>query len=233
MGAICLRVGHMEGYRMSDNQTNQPEVNLDAIKSFIEANKDSEDVKGLLGSFAPKPELSIDSIKKYLNEVPEGQSFYDKSKAEHLDTWKKNNLDKIIQDELKNRGVVEDETQKMIRELREEIERGKKETGRANLKVKVKDLAKEKNLPFQLVDYFLGGDEEETVKNIELLETVWAETLKQAVEAKIGSAARTPHQTDKDDAGTITKEQFKKMTYPERVALKQKSPELYEKLLKG
>lgn len=207
----------------------QNQVNLEVIKTYLETNKESEDVKGFLSGYQTEKELSIDSVKKFLNENKEGQSFFDSTKNQHLETWRKNNLDVLIQEEMKKRGLVESETEKQIRELKEEIEKERKANLTANLKIKAKDIAKDKGIPSEFADYLLGGDEEETVKNVEKFIVVWNDALTEAVKVKMGNNPPPRQSGDGNDEYTVA--EFRKLPYAKRNELKHQNPDLYNKLL--
>lgn len=207
-------------------------LNIETIKTFIESNKESEEVKGFLDGFksVEKEELNLDAVKKFLNENKDGQSFYDKAKNDHLSSWRTNNFEKVFNEEAVKRGFTVDETTQKMRELEAKIEASEKKAYIAELKVKAKDLAKEKELPFELVDYVIADSEEDTFKNIETIEAIWKTAVQKEVEMKLGSTAFPPHKTDRNNPDGMTIEQFRKLGYAERVKLKNENPELYNKL---
>src|SRR5690606_21288053 len=72
-----------------------------------------------------------------------------------LETWKTNNLNALIDEEVKKRNPEETPEQKRIRELEEKIENGEKATKRAELKNKAMAYATEQKLPAQFASKYI------------------------------------------------------------------------------
>lgn len=87
----------------------------------------------------------------------------------------------------------------------------------------------EKGISLQLVDFVVAEDAETMKANIDLLDSAFKQSVKAEVEKRLaGNAPKKNLPLDR----TITKEQFRKMSYTEIVALKNNNPELYESLSK-
>jgi hypothetical protein len=128
------------------------------------------------------------------------KSELDSEKDKHyntaLETWKTNNLSKIIDDEVAKRNPTETPEQKMIAELQkkfEDSENGRKREALMNVALGV---ATEKGLPKGILDKLLGDDETATLANIEAFATEYNTTVQAAVEAKFKTGGREPGKGD-------------------------------------
>lgn len=190
---------------------------VEELKAFLTENKDTnEDVKGILGELTTKEEINIDKVKSYLETDGQGKSFLDSVRDTHLtkglDTWKKNNLEKIVQERMKEINPDLSPDALKIKELENKFEAAQREINTERLKIKALDYARSKELPHEFVDKFLGEDEESTMKNLENFETTWKTVLKNSVEARM-AGSRPPHITK--DGNSLTLDDVEKMTEEE------------------
>ena len=65
------------------------------------------------------------------------------------------------------------------------------------------------------MDYFIGNDEETTLKNLETFESIFSEAVQQAVEAKFKQGGRDPKSPTEPNQ-PLTKEAIEKMS-PEEI----------------
>lgn len=196
------------------------------LKKFIEEGKEQE-VKDYVEGLK-KNQLTPDGVKQYL-ETDEGkkviQPVLDKYHAKSLESWKENNLEKMVgervEQEIKNRYPEETEEQKRLKKLEAELDSERKARSYEALKSKAVSEATQKGLPIDIVDHFVGNDEDSTRANLEKLEKVWQGQLQQAVEGKFKDIGRDPHK-DKD-TGKTTIDQMKEKL--------QKSSDLQERVM--
>ena len=93
----------------------------------------------------------------------------------------------------------------------------------------MKKLAAE-GLPTKFSSYVLA-DSAETIKdNIKNFKSMWQAEIEKAVDERL--QGRTPKTANKPNGEVITKEQFSKMGYNERLNLFNSNPDLYEQLQK-
>lgn len=93
----------------------------------------------------------------------------------------------------------------------------------------VKELSAE-GLPTTFSSYVLA-DSAETIKdNIKNFKSMWQAEMEKAVNERL--QGRTPKTANKPNGGVVTKEQFNKMGYSERLNLFNTDPDLYEQLQK-
>jgi len=172
-------------------------MELKDVKAFLETNKDNEEVKNYLSELSKVTSEGVENYilteegKKWLGRHQD--SFFTKG----LETWKKNNLKKIVDEEIKKRNPGETEEQKKIRELEERLNQKEAAEKRQILLNKSLQIASEKKLPVEILDYFLGEDEESTMKNIEKLETVLNKQIETAVNERLKNGDYTPPCGDK------------------------------------
>lgn len=166
-------------------------LTLADIKKFLTDNKDQAEVKTYLGELsAPTSEgvkgfLDTEEGKKLLQ--PRLDSHFTKS----LDTWKTNNLEQLITEEVNKRNPTKTPEQLELEKLRKEIEDERKARNRESLVNKALKVAKEKNLPDGIIDFFVAEDEEGTTSNLAKLEEEYKKALSAAVDEKFKQHGRT------------------------------------------
>lgn len=190
----------------------------------------NEQVRGIylnsenIGSY-----LDSEDGKKFLQ--PKLDSYFSKG----LDTWKNNNLQKLIDEEVSKRNPAETPEQKAMRELQvkmAKIESDKIKAEQVNIG---QALAVEKGLPTSLVPYFVGDNESDTRTKMNFLELEFKSMLEKQVEARLKSASATPIVNSNVGGGDSTPvaKDFMSMSYAERVELYEKNPKLYMQLARG
>lgn len=169
-------------------------------KELLELIKDLEDDDSIT-EVITKSELAnefggLDIFKKKIEEDKEFKSFIDSIKDKHasksLETWKEHNLDKLIDEKIKEIYPEEDPKDLELKRLQQEMENMKREAQREKLMNKALKMATEKNLPTDLVSYFVGKDEDTTIENIETFENIYTETLENAVKERIKGETYEP-----------------------------------------
>lgn len=188
----------------------------DALK-LLEKLKDEEDInelfKGTDVEETFKVEPTLDVFKTKLTEK-EFKSFMDSEKDTHankaLETWKANNLQTIINDEvLKATGKKKTPEQIKIEELEKQFNEQKKKAERAETIAKYKDVLAEKKIPGEMIDYFLTDNEETTNTRIDNFKTYVDEMVNNNVKEKIANGSYTP--PGENGAGDLTVDDLAKM----------------------
>ena len=177
-------------------------------KELLELIKDLEDddsideISELASKFG-----SLDTFKKKIEEDKEFKSFIDSVKDKHasksLETWKENNLDKLIDEKIKEMYPEEDPKDLELKKLKQEMENMKREAKREKLRNQALKIATEKGLPTDLVDYFIGENEETTLKNLETFEKTFTENLETKVKERLKDNSYTPPSGDDDGSGSV------------------------------
>lgn len=205
-------------------------MNFQEIKKWLEENKENVEVKTYLDSFKVEPTLEV--FKGKLKNDKDFKAFLDSEKDKHLskgiETFKTNNLEKLIDEEVKKRFPQADPKDTELAKLKAEIEKMQKESLKKDLTNKAIKIATDKKLPVDLVDFLIGESEESTVKNIEKLESAFNTNLETLVQERLKTNSYVPPKNDGNTS--ITKEDFNKMGYLERVKLSSENPDLYKQL---
>src|SRR5690625_2229577 len=189
-------------------------MDFEKIKQFIEENKDSKELQDYLKGFSS---ISQDDVKAFL-EQEEGKQLLqprlDSYFAKGLESWKTNNLEKLINDEVKKRNPDLTDEQKRIKELEDYVQQKEREAIFQTNKNVALSYLNEKKLPSSLVDYFIGDDEDSTMKNINLFEEVFTNQLQQSVEDRLKSDG-TDLNNNNSKQTTFTHEQLAAMSTDE------------------
>lgn len=157
--------------------------------------------------------LTLNAFKEKINE-PEFKSYLDSVKDKHFDkaleTWKSNNLQTIINDEvLKATGKKKTPEQLKIEELEKNFNEQKAKAEKAEKIAKYKDVLAEKKIPGEMIDYFLTDDDETTNTRIDNFATYVEGMVSSSVKEKIANGSYTP--PGENGAGDLTVDDLAKM----------------------
>ncbi|WP_337019954.1 DUF4355 domain-containing protein, partial [Oceanobacillus massiliensis] len=139
-------------------------------------------------------QLTPDGVTAFL-EQEEGKKLLqpklDKYFNTGLETWKNNNLSKLIDDEVKTRFPEKDAKDIELEKIRSDLQKMQIEKQRESLTNKAIKIANEQKLPIDLVDYFIGEDEDKTTQNLTRLKEVFDTHLQSAVDEKLKAGGTT------------------------------------------
>jgi hypothetical protein len=162
------------------------------LLKLIEVLKEDDNIdetisKSDLGKALLSSGLTLDAFKAKLNDT-DFKSFLDSEKDKHLtkgiETFKKNNLQTLVDAEYKKQHPEADPANEALREVQKELEDMKTEKLRTDLKNTGIKYATEKKLPVDLVDYLIGSDENATKANLDNLVKIF-ETHDKAVKEEL------------------------------------------------
>ncbi|MCW6094738.1 DUF4355 domain-containing protein [Clostridium sporogenes] len=177
---------------------------LELIKN-VEDDKEVDEI--LKGTDFAKSMLSLDNFKNLVATDKDFKSFIDSLKDQHLnkglETWKSNNLESLVNEKIKELYPEEDPKDTELVKLKQEMENMKREKIKEQLTNKALKIATEKGLPTDLVDYFIGQDEETTNKNLETLEKVFTDKLETTVKERLKDNSYTPPSGGSDPEGGL------------------------------
>jgi len=203
-------------------------MELQDIIAFFETNKGSEEVKAYLSGLS---KITVEAAEQFAN-TEDGKRWInpklDKNFTKGLDTWKTGNLQKLIDDAVSKANPTETPEQKQIRELTDRLNQKESAEKRQQLLNKGLSHADTKKLPRDLVEYFIGEDEKTTLANIDKLGLAFDPFVKAEVEARLKSGYKPAGGAGGSTA--MTKEEFQKLTYTERVKLSKDNPDQYKEL---
>jgi len=178
-------------------------ITLDAVKKFLAENKEQEAVKTYLGELSA---VSADKVKGFL-DTEEGKKLLQPRLDSHftksLETWKTNNLENLITEEVNKRNPTKSPEQIKIEELTNKIEIAEKARIREGLVNKALKVAKEKSLPDGVIDFFIGEDEAGTLDNLKKFEEEYTKAVQAAVDVKFKENGRIVSTGGGSNTGTI------------------------------
>lgn len=119
----------------------------------------------------------LEAVKEKVKSDKDFKSWLDSEKDKHLqkgiETFKGNNLQKLVEEEYKKQHPEADPKDSELAKMRKQLEDMQKEAVRKDLTNKAIKIATEKKLPVELVDFIVGENEESTNKNLETLTTIF------------------------------------------------------------
>jgi Domain of unknown function (DUF4355) len=201
------------------------ELTLEQVREFIEANKESDELKEYLQGFQP----SVDEILGKFESDEQLRKWLESEKDKHfnkgLTTFKEKTMPKLIEDEIAKRNPNNKSPEALkVEEALAEIERWKSKTIRESVRNEALKFATDNKLPSEIVDYFISlekDDDEEgtkskesTMSHLSKLKDVWGTHLQTSVNERMKSNGINP----KDSGGapaTITREQLMSMSSEE------------------
>ena len=178
--------------------------------------------------------LTIDDYKNMLanNDIIKAyyQSSFDsavgRAVTNHDEKFKKEKLPKLIDEAVKaktSEGLTPE--QKQLRELQEQLEQMKLEKAKAELLEANRNKLKGQGLDTSLAKY-INSDED-----ITFFKDLISNSVQAGIKEKLGNSNYKPAASS-GDVNSITKEQFNKMNYTEKLKLYNTNKELYDELNK-
>lgn len=165
-------------------------MDLQEVKTYLETNSQDAAVVEYLSELK-KPTAEV--VNSYLDSQ-EGakllQPRLDSHFSKGLQTWKDNNLSKLIDEEVAKRNPGETPEQKEIRELKAQLEQDKAERLKEKLTNVAMKKADELGLPLDLVQHFIGADEDSTNSNLENFNSAFQTALQTQVDSKFKQNGR-------------------------------------------
>ena len=160
------------------------------------------------------PIYGVEDFKKFM-ETEEGRKvlnpMFDKKVSTAIETWKSNNIEKVVNEELVKRGYVKTEEQKKMLEL---------ELAELNAN----------GLNTALAD-FISYDSEETIRTgVSTFKSVLDDLVEKEVKKRTAGTGAKP-QDVKNTAPKLTVKDVMKMSYKERNQLAKENPELFKQLM--
>lgn len=168
-------------------------MTLEELKAFLESPEGkSEGITTYLRGLYP---ATLQSVQQFA-ETAEGKSWLDSAKDKHLqkglETWKANNLEALLDAEIKKRFPAKDPKDLELEKLKTEIDTMKTEKQRESLHSKALQLAGEKGLPLELVSFFVGADEDATTENLTKFSGRFGAAVQKSLEQRLKTDSYTP-----------------------------------------
>lgn len=153
------------------------------LTKLIESLQDNDDIdetvsKSDLGKVLVNSGLTLDAFKDKVANDKDFIAFMNSEKDKHskkaFDTWKTNNLQKLVDEEYKKQHPEADPKDTEMAELKRKIEQMEKEKQKDKSTNKALKFATEKKLPAELVDFVVSEDEATTMANLEKLASIFS-----------------------------------------------------------
>ena len=149
---------------------------LEDETDVLDTLKEQEEIKGLIKPFDVN-EITLEDFKKVITDNKEVKGYYtsekDRAVSKGIETFKSNNLQKLIDEELKkksNEGLSETEIQ--LKEVQAKVEALEKEKTISELKGKYTKSLVEKGLNAELIDFVFNEDEEIFNSNVDKINSI-------------------------------------------------------------
>lgn len=185
-------------------------MELKEALELIGKNLEAPEVKEFTTKFNPLATVTKDNVGEFVEKNDVLKSYRDSFHTKGLETWKANNLKKLVDEEIAKANPQETPEQKKIRELEARLN----EEAVARKKESLKNLAikklSEKKLPVDIVDNLIGSDEESTEKALAAYEQALESYKKALTEQLLKNNGRDPINPD-PAPGMITREQAREM----------------------
>lgn len=181
----------------------------------------------------PAPVYGVEDFKKFM-ETEEGRKvlnpMFDKKVSTAIETWKSNNIEKVVNEELVKRGYVKTDEQKKMLELEQQIANIQKEKELAEKKAVALAELNANGLNTALAD-FISYDSEETIRTgVSTFKSILDDLVEKEVKKRTAGTGAKP-QDVKNTAPKLTVKDVMKMSYKERNQLAQENPELFKQLM--
>lgn len=201
-------------------------MDFNEVKKWLEENKNNEEVKQYLAGLNPLEGLTKENAHEYVEKIPELKSYRDSYLTRSIETWKNNNLDKIVSEKLNELNPPETEEQKKLRELTERLNRVEREKQLEALRAKALKRLSEKKLPVELADFLIADDEATTETRLEAVAKIIEAERSKAKEQLFKENGRAPVKSPNNKQTAVNP--WKKETYnlTEQMRLLKTNPEL-------
>ncbi|MCY7785277.1 DUF4355 domain-containing protein [Bacillus inaquosorum] len=160
-------------------------------------------------------EITLDAVRNFVENNEQGkkwlQSFSDSRVTDAIKTYESKTLPKKLEEEISKRFPPETEEQKQLRELQDKFQSLEQEKVRETLRNKALSIATEKGLPTNLVDFFIGQDEEATEQNLGVLSEAFKTFQQNIVNEQFKQGGSTPPPSGGSPT-PLTHEAIEKMT---------------------
>ncbi|NFO29032.1 DUF4355 domain-containing protein [Clostridium botulinum] len=153
-------------------------------------------------------EITLEQFKNALENNLEVKGYYDsivdKSVSKRLDkgieSWKTNNLENIIDEEINKRYPQKTEAEIKFEEQQKQLEQAIEEKRQLELQIKYQTIMAENNLPMEILDFVAGKDVETTISNIERFksttDTYITKKVQDGIEERLRRNAYVPPSND-------------------------------------
>lgn len=190
----------------------------------------------------PAPQLSAENVTAFIAENPAilgellkqdfakpiVQPLTDSHFSKSLETWKANNLDKIVNERVEALYPNETPQAKQMRELQAQIDKINGEKAKAEMATRTLQMLSEEGLDPSFARFLQGQDEVTTRANISDFKHQYQTALNGTVDQKFKQFGHNPQANQQQSQGQV--KDPSKMSYAERTALFQSNPNEYKRI---
>jgi len=178
------------------------------VKKYLEDNKDSKDVRELLG-------LDLQKVQAYLKDNPEAFKWFqaekDRAVTKGIQTYEKDTLPGKIAEVTAGMEKKPTATEARIMELeKRERERDAREA-RLTLENKALTLISKAGLPSEMAVFFVAADEEKTEANIKAFQALYNASVTAEVDKRLKVTSKQPGGKENEKSTTVNP--WKKETF--------------------
>ncbi|MCB2297046.1 DUF4355 domain-containing protein [Clostridium tagluense] len=192
--------------------------NFNEVQEYITANGENEEVSNYIKGFN---KIDMNGVKSFLETNDEGKgylnSYADSKVTKGIETFKTNNLQKLIDAEMLKKNPSLTPEQLKIQELEQKFTDMEKSKTRVEQMSKYKDVLQQKKIPSNMVDFLINDDQTITEANITLFENSMKSYIEEAIKAKFGDNVHIPQTPLNTPNEKLTDEQINKMSQEELV----------------
>lgn len=186
-------------------------MDFQEVKAFLESDEGKkEEIMSYVQGLNP---ITLDKVKAFMQSDKDGKSWLDSEKDKHLnkgiETFKSNQLPKLVQEEYRKKHPEKDEKDLALENLKAEIEQMKQEKERESRMNYALKLATEQKISVDMTDLLVGSDDDTTKANFEKFKGV-IDTIRQEIADEALKGAYKPFKTN-DSNTTINP--WKKETF--------------------
>lgn len=208
-------------------------MDLQEIKTYLTEHANDTEIKTYLEELTKvttdKAEafLSTEDGKKLLQ--PKLDSYATKAINSHDEKFKANELPKLIEAEITKRNPSQDPKDKVLAEMQAKLDKMEADGKRKELQNLALKTANEKKLPTEVIDFFIGQNEQTTIDNLTALEKVFTPHIEKLVKERLGDGYIPP----KNDTPPTTKNPWSKENFnlTEQGKLLKENPTLASQLM--
>lgn len=209
---------------------------LEDEAEVLDTLKEHEEIKSLAKDFDVNA-IALEDFTKLLQENKEIKGYWtsekDRAVSKGVNTFKENNLQKLIDEAIKSKSN-EGKTPEQIalEEIQAKYEAMEKQMKMKDLESKYKDTLSEKGLDTRLMKFILSENEEDITKNIEFFTDIISSNTNAKVNERLNNASYKPkNNKDLNNNKTMTKDELLSKGYEFMKEFKESNPEEYNTIM--
>lgn len=209
---------------------------LEDEAEVLDTLKDHEEIKSLAKDFDVN-KIELEDFTKLLQENKEIKGYWasekDRAVSKGVNTFKDNNLQKLIDEAIKaknNEGKTEEQIK--LEEIQAKYEAMEKQMKIKDLESKYKDTLVEKGLDTRLMKFIISENEDDITKNIDFFNEIISSNTNLKVNERLNESSYKPkNNKDLNNNKTMTKEELLKKSYNFIEEFSKENPEEYKTIM--